>query len=123
LCKRLWLKGVATQNATSAPLKAVFSRIHSLFGARQVHFRGTSKPITPFGGLISLVEFFGKSRLTDTIQDFMPFRLSSPNPTSPGYSILSLSKTFWGVFSGDATRFAQRVSWKKRGSKPSLESF
>ena len=46
------------------------SKIHSLFGSRQVHFRGTSKPITPFGGLISLVEFFGKIRLTNAIQEF-----------------------------------------------------
>jgi hypothetical protein len=42
----------------------MLSKIHSLFGSRQVPFRGTSKPITPFGGLISLVEFFGKIRLT-----------------------------------------------------------
>jgi hypothetical protein len=32
---------------------------------------------------MSLVEFFGKIRLTDTIQDFMPFRLSSPNAIPP----------------------------------------
>jgi hypothetical protein len=67
LCKGLWLKEFATQNATSAPHKTMHSKIHSVFGSRQVHFRGTSKPITPFGGLISLVEFFGKIRLTATI--------------------------------------------------------
>jgi hypothetical protein len=57
----------------------MLSKIHSLFGSRQVHFRGTSKPIPPFGGLISLIECFGKIRLTDAIQEFMPFRLNSPN--------------------------------------------
>ena len=62
------------------PHKIILSKALSLFGSRQVHFRGTSKPITPFGGLISLVEFFGKLRLTDAIQEFMPFNLNSPSP-------------------------------------------
>ncbi len=58
-------------------------KIRSLFGSRQVHFRGTSKPITPFSGLISLVEFFGKIRLTDAIQEFMQFKLNSPSAIPP----------------------------------------
>ncbi len=58
------------------PHKTLLSKVLSLFGSRQVHFRGTLKPITPFGGLISLVEFFGKLRLTDAIQEFMPFKLT-----------------------------------------------
>ena len=78
------------------------SKIHSLFGSRQVHFRGTSKPITPFGGLISLVEFFGKIRLTNAIQEFMPFRLSSPNAIPPAHTLLAF---FFSAIVG-ASRFA-----------------
>ncbi|MEI7775993.1 MAG: IS1380 family transposase [Verrucomicrobiota bacterium] len=84
------------------PHKTMRSKIHSLFGSRQVHFRGTSKPITPFGGLISLVEFFGKIRLTNAIQEFMPFRLSSPNSIPPAHTLLAF---FFSAIVG-ASRFA-----------------
>ena len=62
------------------PHKTIPSKVLSLFGSRQVHFHGTSKPITQFGDLISLVEFFGKLRPIDAIQEFMPFKLNSPSP-------------------------------------------
>jgi hypothetical protein len=65
----------------------VQSKIHSLFGSRQVHFRGTSKPITPFGGLISLVECFDKICLTNAKQEVMQFRLNSPNAIPPGHTL------------------------------------
>ena len=84
------------------PHKTMLSKIHSLFGSRQVHFRGTSKPITPFGGLISLVEFFGKIRLTNAIQEFMPFRLSSPNAIPPAHTLMAF---FFSAIVG-ASRFA-----------------
>jgi hypothetical protein len=77
-------------------------KTHSLFGSRQVHFRGTSKPITPFGGLISLVEFFGKIRLTNAIQDFMPFTLNSPNAIPPAQTLIAF---FFSAIVG-ASRFA-----------------
>jgi hypothetical protein len=80
----------------------MLSKIHSLFGSRQVPFRGTSKPITPFEGLISLVEFFGKIRLTDAIQDFMPFKLSSPNAIPPAHTLMAF---FFSAIVG-ASRFA-----------------
>jgi hypothetical protein len=50
-------------------------------------FSGTSKPITPFAKLISLVEFIGKMRLTDAIHDFMPFQLNSPNALLPAHTL------------------------------------
>jgi hypothetical protein len=78
------------------------SKVLSLFGSRQVHFRGTSKPITPFGGLISLVEFFGKLRLTDAIQEFMPLKLNSPNAIPPAHTLTAF---FFSVIVG-ASRFA-----------------
>lgn len=84
------------------PHKTMLSKIHSLFGSRQVHFRSTSKPITPFGGLISFVEFLGKMRLTDAVQAFMPFKLTSPNAIPPAHTLTAF---FFSLVVG-ASRFA-----------------
>ncbi len=88
------------------PHKTLLSKIHSLFGSRQVHFRGTSKPITPFGGLINLVELFGKIRLTNAIQEFMLFRLSSPNAIPQAHTLMAF---FFSAIVG-ASRFAH-TNW------------
>jgi hypothetical protein len=81
----------------------MLSKTHSLSGSRQVHFRGTSKPITPFGGLISLIEFFGKIRLTNAIQAFMPFTLNSPNAIPPAQTLIAF---FFTAIVVGASRFA-----------------
>jgi hypothetical protein len=68
-----------------------------------VHFRSTSKPITPFGGLIRFVEFLGKMRLTDPVQAFMPSKLTSPNAIPPAHTLTAF---FFSLIVG-ANRFSQ----------------
>jgi hypothetical protein len=76
LCKRCGRTGSKHKKQAQLPPKTRLSKIHPLFGSRKVHFRGTPKPMTPFGGRITLVECFGKIRLTNPTQDFMPFGLN-----------------------------------------------
>jgi hypothetical protein len=44
-----------------------------VFGGRQVQVRSTPKPITPFGGLVSLISFFERVGLTCKVSESIPF--------------------------------------------------
>jgi hypothetical protein len=51
------------------------SKFHPIFGSSQVQFRSTAKAVTPFGGLVSLIEFFDRIGLAEQLQKAMPFQL------------------------------------------------
>jgi len=55
--------------------------INPVFTSRQVQLHTTLKPVTPFGGLVSLIEFFNSLKLGEVLGRLMPLRYSSPNPT------------------------------------------
>jgi hypothetical protein len=59
-----------------------------LFPGRQVQLRSTAKPITPFGGLVSLIGFFERLGLAGRISDLMPFTYASPNAIPPAQTLL-----------------------------------
>ena len=44
-----------------------------VFPGRQVQLATTSKPVTPFGGLVSLIAFFERIGLARQISALMPF--------------------------------------------------
>ena len=53
-----------------------------VFAGRQVQVRSTPKPITPFGGLVSLISFFERIGLARKISEAMPFELDPENRAS-----------------------------------------
>ena len=78
------------------------SKFHPIFGSSQVQFRSTLKAVTPFGGLVSLIEFFNKIGLAEQVQKAMPFQLRSPNAIPPAHTLMAF---FFSVVVG-ASRFA-----------------
>ncbi len=60
-----------------------------VFPGRQVHLRSTAKPVTPFGGLVSLIEFFQRIGLAGRVSDLMPFRYTSPNAVPPAHTLVA----------------------------------
>jgi hypothetical protein len=60
-----------------------------VFPGRQVHLRSTAKPVTPFGGLVSLIEFFHRIGLAGRVSDLMPFRYTSPNAVPPAQTMVA----------------------------------
>lgn len=78
------------------------SSFRPIFGSGQVQFRSTTKPVTPFGGLVSLIEFFSKVGLAEEVQKAMPFTLRSPNAIPPAQTLMAF---LFSVIVG-ASRFA-----------------
>ena len=66
-----------------------------IFPARQVRLASTEKPITPFGGLVSLIVFFEKIGWAGRISELMPFAYTSPNAIPPAI----FSRTLCSLFS------------------------
>jgi hypothetical protein len=60
-----------------------------VFPARQVRLASTEKPITPFGGLVSLIVFFEKMGLAGWISELMPFAYTSPNAIPPAKTLVA----------------------------------
>ena len=60
-----------------------------VFGSSQVHLRGTAKPVTPFGGMVSLIEFFARLGLATKLRESMPFELRSPNAIPPAQTLMA----------------------------------
>jgi len=67
-----------------------------------VLLRSTTRSVTPFGGLVSLVEFFSKIGLDSKLQELMPFTHASPNSIPPAHTLLAF---LCSVVAG-ASRFA-----------------
>jgi hypothetical protein len=78
------------------------SKFHPVFGSSQVQLRSTLKAVTPFGGLVSLIEFFSRIGLAEQIQKSMPFQLRSPNAIPPAQTLMAF---LFSVVVG-ASRFA-----------------
>jgi hypothetical protein len=69
---------------------------------RQAVLRETRRAVTPFGGLVVLVELLRKMRVVEAVQERLPFRYRSNNRSAPEHILLA----FWlGVVAG-ARRFA-----------------
>jgi hypothetical protein len=73
-----------------------------VFGSGQVQIRSTQKPVTPFGGLVSLIEFFGRIGLAAKLEKTMVFKLRSPNAIPPEQTLTGF---LFAVIAG-ASRFA-----------------
>lgn len=73
-----------------------------LFGSKQVLLRSTPKPITPFGGLVSFLEFLHRLALPQQLAATMPFQLRSPNAIPPAHTLTAF---MLAVIAG-ARRFA-----------------
>ena len=59
-----------------------------VFPGRQVQLRATAKPVTPFGGLVSLIGFFERIGLAGRISELMPFAYASPNAIPPAQTLV-----------------------------------
>ena len=64
--------------------------LHPVFNSRQLLLASTSKPVTPFGGLVSLIEFFNVLKLGEVLGRLMPFTYTSPNAIAPEQTLLAL---------------------------------
>lgn len=59
-----------------------------VFPGRQVQLTSTTKPVTPFGGLVSLITFFERIGLAGRISALMPFVYTSPNAIPPAQTLV-----------------------------------
>jgi len=60
-----------------------------VFPSRQVQLTSTAKPVTPFGGLVSLIAFFERIGLAGQISGLMPFAYTSPNAIPPAQTLVA----------------------------------
>lgn len=68
----------------------------------QAVLRETGRAVTPFGGLVVMIEFIRKMRLLEAVRERLPFQYHSNNTIPPEHTLLA----FWlGVFAG-ARRFS-----------------
>lgn len=65
------------------------SSFRPFFGSKPVQIRSTPKAVTPFGGLVSLVEFFNKIGLASKLTETMPFTFRSPNAIPPAHTLMA----------------------------------
>ncbi|WP_277559064.1 IS1380 family transposase, partial [Ereboglobus sp. PH5-10] len=64
--------------------------------------RSTPRPVTPFGGLAVLVEFWRQLDLPGAVRSLLPFDYTSPNSHGP----LNILLAFWLGVAAGARRFA-----------------
>ena len=64
--------------------------LHPVFNSRQLLLHTTMKPVTPFGGLVSLIEFFNVWKLGEVLGRLMPFTYRSPNAIAPEQTLFAL---------------------------------
>ena len=63
--------------------------LHPVFNSRQLLLASTAKPVTPFGGLVSLIKFFNSLKLGEVLGQLMPFVYRSPNAIAPEQTLLA----------------------------------
>ena len=68
----------------------------------QAVLRETKRAVTPFGGLVVLVELLRASRVMEAVREFMPFRYTSNHALAPEHTLLA----FWLAVSAGARRFS-----------------
>jgi hypothetical protein len=71
-------------------------------GGGKVVLRETSRPVTPFGGLVVLVQLMKRLGVMGWVREHMPFTYRSPNSIDPAETLLA----FWLAVSAGARRFA-----------------
>lgn len=69
---------------------------------RQAVLRETKRPVTPYGGLVVLVELLRKMKVVEAVQSRLPFRYESNNAIAPEHTLLA----FWLAVAAGARRFA-----------------
>lgn len=105
-----WLKRVARQTQPHLFHKTMQSKFQPVFTSKPIQIRSTPKAITPFGGLVSMVEFFSKIGLAPKLQETMPFHYSSPNAIPPAHTLM----TFLISVIAGASRFAHTDTRRSR---------
>ena len=75
---------------------------HPPLAKKPVLLRSTARAVTPFGGLVSLLEFFHKIGLGPKLSETMPFSHTSPNSIPPAHTLMAF---LCSVVAG-ASRFA-----------------
>jgi hypothetical protein len=73
-----------------------------LIGGGKVVLRETSRPVTPFGGLVVLVQLMKRLGVMGWVREHLPFTYRSPNSIDPAETLLA----FWLAVSAGARRFA-----------------
>lgn len=69
---------------------------------RQVVLRETKRAVTPFGGLVVVVELLRKLRVMEAVRERLPFRYRSNNASAPEHILLA----FWLGVAAGARRFS-----------------
>lgn len=70
---------------------------------RQAVLRETMRAVTPFGGLVTFIEYLRASGMVEAIREHLPFRYRSNNALPPEYTLVA----FWLGVLGGARRFSQ----------------
>jgi hypothetical protein len=73
-----------------------------IFGQAKIKVKETARPVTPFGGLVSLVAFLEQTGYAAVVQKHVPWQLSSPNAIPLAHTLTAFCL---GVVTG-ARRFA-----------------
>lgn len=68
---------------TANPHQTTPTQINPLFGGAKLVLDETPKAVTPFGGLVSFIEFLGRIGYADQVQAFLPFGAPSSNNAIP----------------------------------------
>lgn len=76
--------------------------VTSLFGKAKTKLRETPRAVTPFGGLVSFIEFLGQVGYAQQVEQHLPWHLSSPNRIPLAHTLTAFCV---GVVAG-ARRFA-----------------
>ena len=69
---------------------------------RQAVLRETGRAVTPFGGLVTVVELLRKMGAVGVVRELLPFRYQSNNRIEPSHTLLA----FWLAVMAGARRFA-----------------
>lgn len=63
--------------------------LQPVFFSRQLVLASTAKPVTPFGGWVSLIELFNLLKLGEVLGRLMPFAYTSPYAIVPEQTLLA----------------------------------
>lgn len=92
-----------TKEPIADPHQTTPTQISPLFGGAKLVLQETPKPITPFGGLASLISFLGQIGYVQQVQEALPFPAPNSNNAIPPAHTLTAFLT--AVITG-ARRFA-----------------
>jgi hypothetical protein len=90
------------KNNTSKLNKTMHHEFRRIGDQRKAILRSTARPVTPFGGLAVLVEFWRALGLPEAVRALLPFQYASPNSLGADNILLA----FWLSVAAGARRFA-----------------